>query len=200
MFAGGEARAGDEIHEAETAVIRIDDAGSVLHVENDVVMGFAARHAEMEEAGGALAVWPVDGEAARHAEMHDEDFFLAARGGFQMDKDVFGAAAEMRDAAAGEALGETFRQREAEIRTALRHMRDDAALQRGREAAADGFDFGQFGHRVPLVKRGMKVARRRGGRHELIPVGIGPWPVLSGPFPEPAGSSACLENGLWSAA
>ena len=132
-----------EIHEAETAVIGIDDAGSILHVEDDVIVPLAARLPKVEKAGLAGAIGPVNGETARHAKMHDEHVFAALlRAGLDMGEDIFRAAREMRDAAPGEPRGKLLRQGKAEIGAVLRHTGQDAAFHRRREAAAHGFDFG----------------------------------------------------------
>ena len=183
----------DEIHEAEAAVIGIDDARAVFHVEDDVVVALRPRHAMVKEAGGTRPLRSVDGETARHAQMHDEDFLTGRPQRLDADKNVFRATVEARNAAARQPLGEARRQGKAQVRPSLRHMRDPPAFKHGRQAPADGFDFRQFRHGFPLGETETKVAPPAAARHELIacfiPAGV-----------RPAGSSACLENGLWSRA
>jgi len=149
MGIGVEIGFGDQIHEAEAAVIGIDDAGAILHVEDDVVMraeaGAIARRGMMELAGRQPAARRrMDREAARHAEM-DQQHLLA----FEAGENVFCAAVEPFDTPPGQSRGEALGQRVAQVETALDGQPDTAALKRGRKAAADGFDFGQFGHFVP---------------------------------------------------
>lgn len=143
-----------EIHEAEAAVIGIDDARAVLHVEHDMVMPLAARHVVVEEAGRKPAVRGMNGEAPGHAQMHDEDFAVRPFRGLrlQMDEDIFRTAPQMPDPAARQALGETLGQGKAQIGPPLCHMPDHTALHRRREAATDGFNFGQFGHGKEVLR------------------------------------------------
>ena len=63
-----------------------------------------------------------------------------------MSENVFRPALQPLDATPRQPLGETLGQHVAQIRPALDGAGDAAAFKRGREAPADGFDFGQFGH------------------------------------------------------
>lgn len=149
MRIGVEIGFGDQIHEAEAAVIGIDDTRAVLHIKNDVIMpaeaGAVARRGMMELAGRQPAARRrMDREAARHAEMDQQHLFA-----FEAGENVFRPAVEPLDTPPGQPLGETLRQGITQVGPALGRQPDTAALKRGRKAAADGFDFGQFGHFVP---------------------------------------------------
>ena len=64
----------------------------------------------------------------------------------QIGQQIFGAAAEAGDGLAFELLGEILRQRPAQIAAMRLHLDETRVLHRGRKPAADGFDFGEFGH------------------------------------------------------
>ena len=64
----------------------------------------------------------------------------------EVDEEIFGAPADRFDAASVEALGEAFGKREAEVGPPLLDRGEGRARHGLRQAAADGFDFGKFGH------------------------------------------------------
>ena len=118
-------------HQAEAAHVVEHDTGAGVGVENDVVMGVVG--------------WPgavgMDGHTPRHAEMGDQHHAVV-----ELDQNVLGAPFDGGDPAPGEALGKGFGEGHAEIGAALLDPDEGAAHQMGREAAADGFDFGKLGH------------------------------------------------------
>ena len=95
----------------------------------------------MELADGCLARPVRDPERAGHPQMHDQHFAVVERG-----QEILRAAAELRDAPAGETLRKAFRQRQAQIRAVRLDHDEFCALHDGHEAAADGFDFGKLRH------------------------------------------------------
>src|SRR6185295_5439650 len=92
----------------------------------------------------------LDEEPPRHAEMDDADI-----AGFELDQEILGAPADIVDAPPLEPPAEIARERNAQILPPELDAGDALAFQRRRQAAADGFDFGQLGH-------GAKVTGRRG--------------------------------------
>ena len=108
-----------------------------------MVVGASAAMLVVELARASSVAPFGDQEAAGHAEMHDEH--LAGR---EVGEEVFGPAAERRDRLALEALREALREGEAQVRPALLDLVDAGADHGGLEAAADGFDFGKFGHGI----------------------------------------------------
>lgn len=140
----------DEIHEAETARIGIDDAQAILAGENDVIMRTrtAVRRRtlliELAEPGHApLGV--DDGEATRHAEMEDQD--LAA---LEESEDVFRPPLKAKHDAALDALGEIGRKGKAQIAAGEFHFVNTLARKHGLEAAHHGFDFWKLRHGISL--------------------------------------------------
>jgi len=79
--------------------------------------------------------------AAGHAKMAENDE-IAVEG----DQNVFGAATDVAHAPASDAFGKIHRQRKSEVGAAHLNRGDDAAFDRGGDAAADGLYFGQFRH------------------------------------------------------
>ena len=70
--------------------------------------------------------------------------------GREIGEQILGAAAEALDRLALEPRHEILRQRPAQILAARLHLRESGALHDGRETAAHGLDFGQFGHGIGL--------------------------------------------------
>jgi hypothetical protein len=64
----------------------------------------------------------------------------------ELGEEIFGAPVEMLDRAAGQVFGEAARERHAEIGAAGLDRDEARMFHRRREAAADGFDLGKFGH------------------------------------------------------
>ena len=79
-------------------------------------------------------------QAARHAQVQKHDAGITA------EQQVLGAAADALDGLALQRLRHPLGKREAEILALQVHLLDAGALDVGGKAAADGFDFGQFGH------------------------------------------------------
>ena len=119
-----------DIEEAESAHIVEDDLNAVVGDEKNVVMllGRRARFGPSEQAPG-------------HAEMADHDLTVVER-----EKQVFAAPADGLDTAPFEAGREIRRQRKAQIATPHRDARYAMAFEHGRQATADGLDFGKLGH------------------------------------------------------
>ena len=114
--------------------------------------------AELARAGGRDAAVDrrarlgLDAERARHAEMHDER--PCRRRGRRAR--YFARRPTRDDLPPGEPLGEAAREGHAQVGAALLDLDDRRALHHRREAAADGFDFGKFGHMYganPLARR-----------------------------------------------
>lgn len=132
-----------EIHEAEPARIIIDDARTALDVEHDVIMRRdSACLMQKLPLHGALAAFH-NRESAGHAEMHDQRF-----AGREVRNQIFGPPTQRSEGLAFKPLGESFRKRKAQIGPPLLDPDQAAAFHDGREAAPDGFDFGQLGHGV----------------------------------------------------
>ncbi len=127
-------------------------------------------HSVMKAARHAGAIGCMYGEPARHAEMHDQHLLWSLRRRIDMHQNIFGATLEAGDALSPSTARRNVPATETAGPATLRHMREAAALEGGREAAADGFDFGKFGHGGFRQKRGIKVAppaaARYGPAHE----------------------------------
>src|SRR5690606_37350623 len=80
-------------------------------------------------------------QAARHAQVQQR------AAGLRVQQQVLGAPAHRVDALAREQLHHLARDRPAQVRAAQHHVGDATAFDVRREAAAGGFDFGQFRHR-----------------------------------------------------
>ena len=90
-----------------------------------------------------------DPERSRHPEMHEQGF--ARR---QCRQQVFSAACHLDDGAAAQPIGEVRRERIAQV-LAIQCDRCDARSTQDRlDLAADGFDFGKFGHRAIIALNG----------------------------------------------
>ena len=76
-------------------------------------------------------------EPPRHAEVDRQHLALV-----EMHQDVFRAALEPGNPAAGETLGKSLGQRKAQILAALLDTNEAATLQHGLEASAHGLDLG----------------------------------------------------------
>ena len=116
--------------QAEAARVVEDDGVARVGAKDDVVVA--------RRRGRRIA---VDDHAARHAEVNEHH-----RAVVEMHQDVFGASRDLGDAAAGQALGETLGQGDAQLLGALFDGGETTADEVRRKAAAHGFDFGQFGH------------------------------------------------------
>jgi hypothetical protein len=84
-------------------------------------------------------------EAPRHAEMHHQHL-----AGGKIGKEILGSSAQSLDLLAFQALGEPFGKGKTQIGPALGHLGEAGADHGGLQAAAHGFDFGQFGHQPSL--------------------------------------------------
>ena len=84
------------------------------------------------------------GDPPRHAEMQQQEAAVV-----EFDQDVLAAPVKRADARAVEPLGKIGRERPAQIGPPQFGPHDPAAGHAQREAAADGFDFGEFRHRAP---------------------------------------------------
>ena len=137
----GEFQTRNELHKAEAARIVVNNAGASRELEGDMVMrGILSpsanpRHA-LHEAPGVF-----DAKRSRHAEMHDEEVRAV-----EIGDEIFGAAPEPFDAAAGEALSETLRKGKPQIRPPLVDSGKPRSDHGRFEPQADRFDFGQFRH------------------------------------------------------
>ncbi len=83
----------------------------------------------------------VDAERAAHPEMHDEDVAP-----IQIGEQIFGPPPEAGNSSALQARGEALRQGEAEVRPPLFHFAEARADHGRLQPAADGLNFGKFGH------------------------------------------------------
>ena len=146
MPAGREAIRGDEVHEAEAARVVIGHRGAVRHRHDDVVvLRCAQRPVEVEiprRQVGAVRHRHI--EAPAHPEMHDQGLAGIEPGG-----EVLGPPCQIDDGCSREALGEALREGEAQVRAPQDHAGETGADHGGTKPAADGFDFGQFGHEAP---------------------------------------------------
>ena len=139
----GQGCARHEIHETEAPRVVIDDPRSALDMKHDMVMRRDPARLMNEFAlEGALSA-VHDGETARHAKMHDQRL-----AGGEVGDQIFGPPPQRGEGLPFEPLDEPFGKRKAQIRPPLFHPDQAAAFHDGREAAPDGFDFGQLGHGV----------------------------------------------------
>ena len=69
----------------------------------------------------------------------------------EMNQDVLGAPIDAKDSSTLQPSGKARRQRKAQIGPPLNDAAQAAPLQLHGQTAADGFDFGQFGHRANLL-------------------------------------------------
>jgi hypothetical protein len=83
-----------------------------------------------------------------HPKMHDEQVRVV-----QLGDEIFGPPSEPDDMPSLQALRKPLRQGKAQVRAPLLDLRETGADHRRLEAAAHGFDFGQFGHELQLVGR-----------------------------------------------
>ncbi len=115
-------------HVPEPAGVVVGDDGAARHREYEmVVLGVVPMvvgvFAELSRFSGAA---PADAEPPRHAQMHGQ--YLAF---VEMHQDVFRAAIEPGNPAAGETLGKSLGQRKAQIFAALLHADEAATPQHG---------------------------------------------------------------------
>ncbi len=68
---------------------------------------------------------------------------------FEINQQIFGAAAERHDAPSAGNIGKPFRQRKAQIGPVEDEFANQRILHRRRQSAANGFHLWQFGHDVP---------------------------------------------------
>ncbi len=129
-------------HEAEAARIVIGDAGAGIGGQHNVIVRRKARAFVVEAAGkGAL-----DPERARHSEMRDQNLPV-----IEVEQQIFGAPRQRGDGPAFEARREAGRKGKTQILAPHLGGRDPVAQQSGLQPAADGFDFGKFGHVKTVV-------------------------------------------------
>src|SRR5215470_18197380 len=88
-----------------------------------------------------------------------------ARG--EVRKQVLAPSSEPGDGAALDARGKVLRQRPAQIRPTRLDLHEARAVHRRFEAAAHGFDFGEFRHRVYLTLDRDLIAPQRSSRYGL---------------------------------
>ena len=132
----------DELHHAEAArIVEVTMRAVRRHVEHDVVVRSVLRAVVVIAAGRSVAVLLRDPKRARHAEMHQQHV-----AGGKIGEEILGAAAEPFDRLALEPGGEILRQRPAQIAAPRLDLGEARALHDRLQAAADGLDFGQFGH------------------------------------------------------
>ena len=121
-------------HQTESPGIGEADPRAVLQSEDDMLV----QRRDIRAPRGGLDQHPPG-----HAEMNDQRAGIVER-----EHEIFAAPAERENPAAREARFEIVRQRQAKVAPAHLDLGDPLALDGEAEAAADGFDFGQFGHRV----------------------------------------------------
>ncbi len=95
----------------------------------------------MELTGRLRGLVLDDAERAGHAEMHQQHV-----AGGKIGHQIFGAAAEPGHGLAFEARHKIFLEGKPQVFAAGFGFHDFCALHGGLQAAADGLDFGQFGH------------------------------------------------------
>ena len=143
----GELGARHQQHQAEAARIVEGDARAGRHVKHDMVVRAVLGARMMEFARRPFVVLLGDPERARHAEMHHQHV-----AGGKVGEQIFRPPPEPGDGAALEPLDEILRQRPAQVGPARLDLDEPRALHHRLQAAADGLDFGQFGHaRRPLT-------------------------------------------------
>ena len=131
----GELALGHPVHHAEPPGIGEADECPVAENERDVLV--------VRERVGRLCVRPVlvDDHTARHAEMGQQHSAVV-----EADRQIFRPPSHRRHGPADQPFLEIGRQRAPQIAARDAHAVDAPPLHRAREAAADGFDLGKFGH------------------------------------------------------
>jgi hypothetical protein len=114
----------------------VERSESARIVEGEAMAGCREDHMVMAVKGIG-----VEAEAAGHAEVEEER--IPPVGG---DEAIFGAAGDPGDGRALETLPEVGGDRPAKVRAARFDRGQPLAFEERREAAHDGFDFGEFGH------------------------------------------------------
>lgn len=151
----------DEVDKPETAGVIENDAdwpAGSSQVEYDVIVAWIGRRCIIEGArlGGAPA---FHRKAAGHAEMHDQG--VAGR---QRTEKIFAATTKLLELRPDDARRKILRQGDPQGGPTGFHMREPRALHGGGEAAADRFDFGQFGHTRS------KLHEMRGGQIAFVEI------------------------------
>ena len=126
---------GHQVHHSEAPRIGEPHECAVAEHEGDVlVVGMAA---------GRPRARPVlvDDHAARHAEMGEQNAAVV-----EIDDQVLGPPPDRRHGPPDQTFLEIGGQRAPQIAARDAHAVDAPPLHRAREAAADGFDLGKFGH------------------------------------------------------
>src|SRR6185312_8099508 len=113
---------------AEAARVVEDHAGSRPRcrddIEDDMVMRTVLRTLVVEIAGRVVALRRFDAKRSRHAEMADK-----AWPAIRLHRQIFGAAPQRDDRPAGQAFGEFFGKRKAQIGTPRLDADDTRAFQ-----------------------------------------------------------------------
>src|SRR5690606_5139099 len=122
-------------HETEPSRIVIDHAGSAaigtLKVKHHMIMRTQLGTLVMELAGRIATLIRLDAKRPRHAQMADD-----GKAVIKMDREIFCAAPERRNAPARKTLGKTVWKGKAQVRAALFDLADGRAFHDGLQTTA----------------------------------------------------------------
>ncbi len=142
------------------------------HLDMNMFLCRLRRHLMRISAGLQIArLRQRQHEAAGHAQMAEPG---ERRAGLilHLGQQIFGAAVKAFDLRTAHALFEIFRKRKAQIGAMQGEISNAAALYMWGEAAAHGFNFGQFRHE-PYHKRRLQRRKRQlatGARGKIAPL------------------------------
>jgi hypothetical protein len=133
-------------HRAEAPGVVVAQRRPVVEHEVDVIVRLPGRRAA------------VQAQAAGHAQVDEQRAFAVRRpaGRGHSEEQVLASAVDCRDGSPAEPSLQPRRNRPAQPAVVDMHGGHAAAGESGRDAAADGLDFGQFGHVVRLRPRALR--------------------------------------------
>ena len=135
-----------QIHEAEAAMVGVDNLHAIIEKEDHMVMGTGTGAiGTLFKIEFAQVVWPgvfiQNGEAPGHAEMHEK-----AKTIVKVNENILGPALETQDLPAFQPGGETDGKGKAKAGPAKLHAGDGAAREDGAKPTHNSFNFGKFRH------------------------------------------------------
>jgi hypothetical protein len=135
-----------QVHDAEAAVIGVDNLHTIIEEEDHMVMGTGTGAiGTLFKIEFAQVVWPgifiQNGETPGHAEMHQEAMAVV-----KVNQNILGPALEANDMPALQPGGETRGKGKAKAGPAKLHAGNGTAREDGAKPTHNSFDFGKFRH------------------------------------------------------
>ena len=136
---------GDQQHEPESARVVVGDGGAAAQIKRDVVvLGIVAGLVHVvADRRGMTSDRRRDCKTPAHAQMHDERVTALDR-----RHQILGAPAEVDHPPTFEPRGKIRRKRKSQVLASLLKPGDAHAFHDWSQPTPDGFDFGEFGHRM----------------------------------------------------